>query len=167
MSGSTYALSVISQVLQECDTITIYDYYNWQIPIVIFSFLSYWLLLFVVVYTLNAMLREHLGQFTAVFKIACLAIVGIMGALTCGLIGVVSYNRWTNTEAGLDRDATFFVDAEVNLRIAYWVLYLLSVLAAGALALLTIFQLRSRRDRGGVGSVILLVSVTREKLTSF
>lgn len=148
--SSQFLLSFIARVLQECDTISYYDWYDWQIPITIFGHLGLWALLFVVAYTLNAMLREQLGHFTAVFKIPCLAIVGIMGAITCAWVGVASYNYWTQTKTGFRQDAEPLFDVHQQLIVAYYSLYMVSVLAAGAIALMSILSLRSRKHPAGV-----------------
>ncbi|KAF2027895.1 hypothetical protein EK21DRAFT_70981 [Setomelanomma holmii] len=136
----TYILSVISTVLQQCGTIGYYDYFNWAIAITVFAFLGYWLLLFVVVYTLNSMLRAQTGHRPVVFKIVTLAIVVLMGILTCTLIGMQSYNNWTQTEAGYDTNADAIIWETARFRVAYYALYMLSVLASGALALITIIS---------------------------
>lgn len=116
----------------------------------VFWYLAIWTLLFVVVYTLNSMLRERLGGVTILFKAIYLAIVGLMFVLTCGEIGVASYNIWTQTEAGDEADAFPIVHPAEQLRLAYNVMYFLSVIASGALSLMTIFALRSKLHPLGV-----------------
>jgi len=154
---SAYACSIVATVLQECGTTSFFSIYNWQIAITVFLNLSYWLLLFVVVFTLNTMLREQLGHTTAIYKYLLLAVMGVMGALTCAHIGLTSYIYWSQTEAGqstrLYRRVPYL--ASQQLRVAYYSLYLVSVLASGGLALLTIMSLRSRRSPAGVSHNIM------------
>lgn len=149
-TSSAYALELIGAVLRECDTMNISSYYSLLIATNIFWYLGYWLLLFVVVYVLNTMLREHLGGMTRIYKVIYLVILVFMFALTCGQMGLSSYNLWTQTEDGYDADAEVLIYPAERLRIAYTVFYLLSVLASGAFSLIAIFAMRSRRLPGGV-----------------
>jgi hypothetical protein len=109
----------------------------------------------VIVFNLNAMLRRQLdvGHLNIVYRIVPLAIVGIMGLLSCALAGLSAYvnhylstSDWIYGRSGLRA----LVLAQARLRIAYWALYLVSVLASGALALMTIFSLRKAGKAGGV-----------------
>jgi hypothetical protein len=119
------------------------------------------LLLVVVVWTLNTMLRAQLGHSTTVFKAIYIVIVAIMGALTCVLIGLACYNDWTQTQVGRVRYTVYLFDVEAKYRVAYHTLYLLSVLASGGLAVMTIMSLRSKRHPAGdlIGWVIALTAV--------
>lgn len=137
-------------MLQECGTADSSTYFGIYIATNIFYYLAYWLLLCVVVYILNTMLREHLGGMTRVYKVIYIAILGFMFALTVAQIGLSSYNLWTQTNAGYDANAEPVIYPAEGLRIAYIVLYLVSVLVSGALSLQAIFAMRSRRLPGGV-----------------
>jgi hypothetical protein len=134
----------------QCGTTDSDSYYHWQIAISIFYLLSEWLLLVVFVWTLGTMLREQLGQLAAIFKFLYFAMIGILGALTCALIGLSSYNYWANTEAGYEHDAVTLGRAQIQVRLTYYVLYKISVLVAGGLAVMTIMSLRSKRHPAGV-----------------
>jgi hypothetical protein len=149
---SGYACSVIATVLLQCEATEIYNIYRLQIPITIFINLSYWFLLFVVVFTLNTMLRQQLGYTSAIYKGALIAIVGLMGALTCGKIGLSSYINWSRTEVGWSRSSynRGLILTQQQYNAAYYSLYLVSVLVAGGLALMSITSLRSRRSPAGV-----------------
>ncbi|KAF1848429.1 uncharacterized protein K460DRAFT_275791 [Cucurbitaria berberidis CBS 394.84] len=155
----SYGLELIAAILQECDTINTDRYYSLLIATNVFWYLAYWLLLFVVVYVLNTMLRERLSGVTAVYKVIYIAILGVMFAITCGQIGLTCYNLWTQTEAGYDANADLIVHPAEQLRVAYSVLYLISVIASGALSLMTIATLRSRRHPVGdlQGWIIALI----------
>jgi len=155
--------SVVASVLLQCRQTDFYSVYSWNIATTVFYNLSYILLLFVVVYTLNMMLRQQLGHVSKILKIALLVIVVFMGAITCVRIGLRSYYNWTfmqglNSSWSSRAARVQFMLAVQRFSMAWDALYLLSVLAAGALALMTIVQLRSRRSPAGdlIGWVIAL-----------
>jgi hypothetical protein len=154
-TGSGYACSIIATVLLQCEATEIYSIYRLQIPITIFINLSYWFLLFVVVFTLNSMLRQQLGHTSTIYKGALIAIVGIMGALTAGKIGLSSYINWSQTEVGWSRSSynRGLVLTLQQYNVAYYSLYLVSVLVSGGLALMSIMSLRSRRSPAGVSHI--------------
>jgi hypothetical protein len=155
IKARTYACSIISTVLQQCDVGASMSYYSWSIAIVIFSYISYWLFLVVIVFTLNAMLRRQLdvGHSNTVYKIIPLAIVGIMGLLSCALAGLTAYTNHslaTSRFLSASSDLYLIIIDQTRLNLAYWVLYLVSVLVSGALALMTILSLRKAGKAGGV-----------------
>lgn len=149
-------------MLRECNTVTIDSYVGLSIAINIFYRLAYWALLFIAGYQLNIMLRENLGSPSKIIKIVLLAIMAVMFALSCGLIGVVSYNNWTQTSAGYDADAQFILDAYEQLRVAYAVLLFLSILVTSALSVMTVIAMRAKRICSGVSSTR---SIPHSKLT--
>ena len=113
------------------------------------------------------MLRAQLGHMATIFKVIFLAIVGVMAVLTCTLIGLQSYNNWTQTEAGSDGYARPLLQETARFRVAYFTLYMLSVLASGALALMTIMSLRKSRSPAGVSlDVSLLQDITNDSTGS-
>lgn len=147
--------SIISTVLLQCGTTSTSSYYDWQIALVIFTYISYWLLLVVVVFNLNAMLRRQLdvGHSNIILKIIPLVILGIMGVLSCALAGISAYIDYTlgasrriSTISGIYN----VLSAQAKLRVAYYALYLVSELLSGGLALMTIFSLRKAGKAGGV-----------------
>ncbi|KAI8938269.1 hypothetical protein NX059_005928 [Plenodomus lindquistii] len=152
-----YALDLVSMVLLECGTVAS-TLYSLAIASSIFYLLAYWTLLFVVVYTLNTLLREHLESPSKAIKMLLLAIVGVMFAITAAHIGVTSYNLWAATDDGYSSNANFIIHPAEQLRVAWNVMYFLSVITAGVLSLLTIFAMRSRRQSGSglLGWVIAL-----------
>lgn len=149
---STYASSIVATVLRECGTTDYFSYYSWAIAINIFYWIACFLLMFVVVYTLNTMLRAQLGHASAIYKYGLLAIMVILGLLTCGQIGFSSYINWTQTQSsngfGFSRDLPY--EAAQQYRAAINAFYLVSILAAAALAFMTLMSLRSRRSPAGV-----------------
>jgi len=158
----TYACSIVATVLSQCEVGDSDSIYNWNIAITVFTYLGYWLILFVLVYQLGAMLREQVGKFSLPFKIIYLAVMGVMGALTVSLMGVACYNLWTLTDAGTYRDGDSLFMTAAHFRVAYYVLYMLSVLGAGALALITVLSLRSRSNPAGdlIGWIVTLFVAT-------
>jgi hypothetical protein len=149
---------IISTILLECDvSANSMSYYQWSIATVIFSFIGNWLFLVVIVFNLNALLRRQLdiGHSNMVFKIIPLAIIGIMGVLSGTLAGLTAYVNWYLSTAiwRYERNGLLALSlAAARLRIAYWILYLVSVLASGALALMTISSLRKAGKAGGVSN---------------
>ncbi|KAF2853985.1 hypothetical protein T440DRAFT_476597 [Plenodomus tracheiphilus IPT5] len=153
-----YAIELSATVLLECNTVVRSSYYALAIAMTVFYYLAYWILLFIVVYTLNTMLREHLGSSSSTLKIVLLAIVGVMFAVTAAHIGITSYNLWTATDAGYSSNANFIIHPAERLRTAWNVLYFLSVIAAGFFALMTLFAMRSR-SQSGSGLLIWVIAL--------
>lgn len=79
-----------------------------------------------------------------------------MGALTCVLIGLTSYITWVLSQSYLSRRRSVYslALAVQKLQVAYYALYLVSLLVSGGLALKTIMSLRSRRHPTGVSGDI-------------
>jgi hypothetical protein len=156
---SCYICQVVSTVLQECRTTGYQSYYDFHIAILIFSFIGNYLLLVVVVYNLNSMLRRQVDHSNAIFKIVPLAIVGVMGILMCVLAGLGAYLNWSNKERLFygyrAEDDLKIAEAYPKLQAAYYSLYLVSVLASGGLALMTILSLRRASKPGGVSLACL------------
>lgn len=120
--------------------------------------IGYWLLLVVVVFTLNTMLRRQLGtgHSNAIFKIVPLAIIGLLGALACVVAGMTAY---VNAEMGRSYAYRYryrfsnlgdVIEPLSGIRVAFYSLYLVSLLVAGALALTTVMSLRKAGKAGGV-----------------
>lgn len=113
--------------------------------------------MFVVVYTLNTMLRQYLGKTSVIIKAILVAIVGIMFFVTVAHMSMASYNLWAASDAGYNANAEFVIEAAERLRTAWNVLYFLSVILAGALSLFTVFAMRSRHLSGGVSFFHILL----------
>jgi hypothetical protein len=134
------------------------------VAIAIFGYLSYWLLLVVVVFTLNSMLLEQLSHSKSVFKIVLLLIVGLMGLLSVALAGITAYINYEAPRSDYYyryyADLDNVIDASVKLRAAYYALYLVSLLASGGLAIATMLSLRKERKVGSglIGWVIVLTA---------
>jgi hypothetical protein len=145
---------MIATLLLACGTTDSYTAINWSIAINVFLNISQWLLLFVVVYTLNIMLRQQLGHVPMILKMALLFVVGLMGVLTCVKIGLTNYLNSMQLK-GYSRYGYGSISylAVQHFNTAYISLYLVSVFAAGALALMSIMSLRSRRGPAGVSCV--------------
>jgi len=120
--------------------------------------IGYWLLLVVVVFTLNTMLRRQLstGHSNSIFKIVPLAIIGLTGALACVVAGMTAY---VNAEMGRSYASRYryrfpnlgnVIEPLSGIRVAFYSLYLVSLLVAGALALKTVMSLRKAGRAGGV-----------------
>jgi hypothetical protein len=134
------------------------------VAIVIFSYLFYWLLFVVVVFTLNSMLQTELNHSKSIFKTLLLLIVGLMGLLSVALASITAYINYESPRSDFYYedygDLRTVIDASVKLRAAYYALYLVSLLASGGLALATLLSLRKERKAGSglVGWVIVLIA---------
>jgi hypothetical protein len=98
------------------------------------------------------MLQKQLGRSTTIFKAILLGIVGVLGALTCVIMGMICYFNWTQSQPYRHRYRTVYsiLSALQQIRVAYVSLYLLSVVVSGSFSLKTIMSLRSRRNPAGV-----------------
>jgi hypothetical protein len=149
-SPSTYALDVLTQTLQQCSQVNLSSFYNLQIVIIILYGMGYWSLLVVVVWTLTSMLRERLDRKWKLSRAIRLTTVVFMGLLTCVNIGLQCYHLWLNTMDGLYSGQPAFFEEQLRIGLAYWVLYLASILVAGAFVLLAMQPMRSKHTSGGV-----------------
>jgi len=137
-------------MLRECKSSGYDSYYNLVIAYAIFFRVSNYILLVVVVWSVNILLRKRLNSGRTFYKGICLAIISVMGALTCGYIGLSSYNTWTLTAAGSEFFRRSKSAEAIKLAVAYWILYLLSIVASGALSIVTLLSMRSKRVPIGV-----------------
>jgi hypothetical protein len=132
------------------------------VAISIFGYLAQWFLFVVVVFNLNIMLHQQLGHPKAVFKTILLVIIGVIGLLMCVLAGLTAYINTESPKAIYywrnKTDLFLIIDAQRKLRVAYYSLYLVSLLAAGGLALTTILSLRRERKAAGdlIGWIVAL-----------
>jgi hypothetical protein len=159
-SPSTYALDVSAQTWQQCGQANLSSFYSLQIVIIIFYGLGYWSLLVVVVWTLTSMLRERLDRKWNLSRAICLATVVFMGLFTCVNIGLQCYNLWLNTMGGLYSGQPALFEEQLRIGLAYWVLYLASILVAGALVLLAMQPMRSKHASGGVSLLVFFPVVS-------
>ena len=90
------------------------------------------------------------------FKIVPAVLTGVMGLLTVGLLSLRAYMfSLQKTDgyllAGQSRyDYYKLAISNQKFSAAYWALYFVTVIASGALALMTIMSLRKARKAGGV-----------------
>jgi len=138
-----YVLELTATVLLECDAVDLSTADSIAIVFNMYYYLAYWALLVVVVYTLNIMLREHLDTASAITKRTLLTIINAMFAVTAAQIAMTSYNLWVARHHGTP--SVIGLPAE-HLRTAWTVLYLASVLAAGTIAIRSIFAMRSSQQ---------------------
>jgi hypothetical protein len=134
------------------------NYYDFQIAFTLFFNLANYLLLVIVVWGVNNTLVGRLNSGQSVVKVITLILSGFMGLLTAALIGLSCYISWSRTPAGsdmLESSTNFdkYIDVVWSYQkyaLAYSVLYLLSVIAAGGLAIATLVRMRSRNILVGV-----------------
>ncbi|KAJ4347184.1 uncharacterized protein N0V89_011123 [Didymosphaeria variabile] len=144
-----WALTILGTVLRECWVLpTLYDYYDFVIVFSIFFNIGQWILLFIVVWGVNRLLSQRLDSSQGIVKVATLAIVGVMAALTAGYTGLNCYNTWQAMARGTSGyryvvNYKTYYDAE-KFAVAYDVLYILSVVAGGAISMALLMKLRSK-----------------------
>lgn len=100
------------------------------------------------------MLLKQLERSNAIFKIVPAVLTGFMGLLTVGLLGLRAYmySEQKDRLLGLPNRSTYIklVEAHQKYTAAYFSLYFVTIIASGALALMTILSLRKARKAGGV-----------------
>ena len=160
---SGWVLTVLAVTLLQCSVIG-RDYYNFQLAFNLFFNLSNYLLLLVVVWGVNSVLAERSGTSSSAIRLMIMGIVGVMGALTIALISLVSYLSWVSTSADyLTMSSSGLAATSMayyQFGIAYWTLFLLSVIAAGGLAIATILRMRSRNIHVGVSLQLSHVNIS-------
>lgn len=102
------------------------------------------------------MLLKQLERSNAIFKIVPAVLTGFMGLLTIALLALRAYIYSAQKDLLLNRarnrvDYVKVIEAHQKFSAAYWALYFVTVIASGALALMTILSLRKARKAGGVG----------------
>jgi hypothetical protein len=153
---SAFGLGLIAGTLRECDQISYDDYYKVNIALSVLNGIGFWLLLVVIVWTLNSMLREHLGHRLKASKAVCLAIVVLMGLFSFVVTVLRCYLQWLATTDGLYSGRPVFITEYQYISLVFWVLYLASVLISGVFALLAVRAMRSKQVFGGVSSLVLI-----------
>lgn len=124
--------------------------YYWRIAIDIFSGVGNWLLLFVVVWTLNKILRDHLGYHSTISKVIFMALLVFMGLLTSARIVLGSYNSWAYTVYLSDSYTSMLYEAADKLGIVYWAFYLSSTIVSLSFSLSTVCSMKSKHLAGAV-----------------
>jgi hypothetical protein len=153
---SANALQIISTLLAECDVFSYFwDAYKILIPATIFFNLAYFLLLVVVVFNVNNFLRQHHGHNPSHFKYIYGFVLVVVGGVTAGLIGVQCWNYSIYFADDYSRN---FIYAQLRIRLAFEVLYMLAVITASVMATATIVSMRSRGASNRVSSPSYLPS---------
>jgi voltage-gated potassium channel Kch len=139
---SANALQIIDILLVECDTFAnFWDHYKILVPVIIFAYLAYFLLLVMVVYNVNDLLRQQHGHNPSYVKYIYGSTLVVVGGVTVGLIVLECWSYFNN-----------FVFAGPRIRLAFYVLYMLAVIIASVMAAATIFSMRSRGTSNRVSS---------------
>ncbi|KAF2274795.1 uncharacterized protein EI97DRAFT_89215 [Westerdykella ornata] len=155
-----YGLFILGTCLRECQ---VGDYINDYLAIAITAGvllpLAEFLLLVLVVWSLNKALRDPLGGRQFLFKISSAAMLAVVGCITCAVIGLSSYNTWTATDDGRGSDP---LNSEMQqLSLAYYILYLLASVTGSAISVVTILALRSHgRPAGKLIAWVIVLGVS-------
>ncbi|KAF2876584.1 hypothetical protein BDV95DRAFT_230963 [Massariosphaeria phaeospora] len=146
LSLLAYTLLIIAIVLLECGTTPSRTYYHWAITFTVFFRLATFLLLVVFASVMNTVLRERLGYGSKIFNIAQGVVLGFMAIVMGAYVGLQCYNLSFNfRSSGRSSRSPLLNYEQERLALAYWMLYLLSVLASGAFAIVTLVSMRSKR----------------------
>lgn len=133
--------------------------YDWQNALLALSFINTILLLFVVIYTLNTMLRNQLGRSTAMLKVTLgidLAVLGLI-LLTLTIMSIYAL-YWVGRSLSMDSPSNLYtvLNATIYLGLAFDAVTLLSVLGSGALAFVAARSLKKKHIAGAVSLHIRL-----------
>lgn len=137
-----YTMWNIMSVLTECQVADNNSYYPVAIVFSIFYKTADLFLLIVAVWGVNAILRDRLGTHPVIFKMVINSTLSLMTILTIPLIAIHSYNLFQYTDAGLSRTKGYLW---AQYSVAYWTLYLITLLIGGVLAIISITQMRTRK----------------------
>ena len=111
-------------------------------------------MLFVVIWTLNFVLRKQLGHRPLALRVTLLVDLFILGSLLAAFVSLVCYQDWLSIqELQGNYDAypgNYNWMASGYLQLTFWALYLVSILASGTLSLLTVRSLEKRNLARGV-----------------
>ncbi|KZM25389.1 uncharacterized protein EKO05_0000561 [Ascochyta rabiei] len=143
------AINFVSSTLQACEvTYGSTDVYSWIIAINVFYGLETIMLLFVVLWTLNTMLRKQLGHNPSALRMGLIAVLTILGILNAVSVILYSYTSWLSRDyrnlVDFNYTAVYYVD------LAFWSVYLASILASATLSLLAVRSPKTKRVAGGL-----------------
>jgi hypothetical protein len=126
--------------------------YNWNIASMVFYGLQTFLFLFVVIYTLNIMLRKQLGASTSALKIVLGLDLFVLAALLLTYVVMTCYIYYWNIRSfyGYYRSDWFNWVATNYVSLAFACVYLISILGSGVLALLSTRSLKKKHSAGSV-----------------
>lgn len=118
------------------------------------GFISVWGMLFLVVYQVNILLRKQLGSAVMMFRIICVAMVGVIGALYIASLSISSYLWWETPNMWRDDQWSLQLSSQ-RLSLAVRALYLLCVIVSAALSTMTLSGLRRAQLAAGVSYACL------------
>lgn len=131
---------------------------NWQIAILVFFGLGTILLMVVFIWTLNTMLRKQLGHNPSVLKVALGVALLVLSGLLVSMVALGCYVYWMGADDGQDSSLTTYYNllSAVNyIRVVFWALFMISLLASGAVSLLAVRSLRKNHVALGVRTLLV------------
>ncbi|XP_014555890.1 hypothetical protein COCVIDRAFT_101347 [Bipolaris victoriae FI3] len=141
-------LDFTSLLVAQCQSGGLQEVRDLSLASNIIGIISIWGMLFLVVYQVNVLLRRQLGSAVMMFRIICLAVIGVMGALYIAYIGLFSY-LWLERERMWREDRYRLQESSRRLSLALVGLYLLCVIVSAALATMTLSGLRRAQIAAG------------------
>jgi len=155
---SARILSLVSQVMAQCDNISYIDYWNINVASAIMSSLANVALLFVFVYVLNSMLHKQFGNMSSGSKTVLLITIGVAYAVI--LADVIMFAYVALADNSLESNWDFALLVSNGLDLAYDIVWMIVVIISAAMSLSNVSALRSRRLPGGVSPWQLLCTGT-------
>ncbi|KAF2625179.1 hypothetical protein BU25DRAFT_412980 [Macroventuria anomochaeta] len=154
------ALNFLSYTLRACDEMNdMESLYDWNIASLVFYGLETFLFLFVVIYTLNIMLRKQLGHNPSALKIAFGLDLFVLGGLLLSYVVLLCYTYWRAGRFYRTRLSGFSFNyiASTYVCLAFDAVYMISILASGVLSLLAARSLKKKHVASG--SLMVWISV--------
>lgn len=126
--------------------------YSWNIAGTVFYGMHAFLLLFVVIYILNTMLRKQLGHNPSGLKNALGLILLVMGGLLLSYVAIQCYLY--NAQMDLYRGYTIAIDysSPVYIGLAFDALVIISMLFSGALSIIAARSLKKTYNTSNVSA---------------
>ncbi|KAH6644024.1 hypothetical protein C7974DRAFT_12783 [Boeremia exigua] len=141
------ALAFISATLLACEiSVDIRRIYDTNIAINVFSGINTFLLLFVVIYTLNTMLRKQLGHNPSSLRIALGIDLFVLGSLLLSSVVLVAYLYWHFSRAYFRGYISISPMSPLYVTLAFSAVFLISILASGALSIAAARSLKKRNS---------------------
>lgn len=108
------------------------------------------LLLYVVLWTLNSMLRNRLGHYPSALRATLIADLVILGGLLAADVIMTCYSNWSSMGDRYPGSVSYLAIYIVDL--VFWAVFLASMTASGTLAVQAVRSLKAKRVAGGVSS---------------
>lgn len=152
---SNQACSFLSTTLVACEaTNDRTSFYDWNVANSVFYGVTTFLLLFVVIYTLNTMLRKHLGHSPSALKVVAGLALFVLGGLLVPYIVIQCYLSWQYRDISKTPDIKIDVFATRYISLAFDGMFLICVLGFGALSIRTARSIKKKYGTSNVSTSV-------------